>query len=239
MGFKGFVIDSIKYTIQNKMNFLVFGLLLIVIAFVPGDFSDINFSNLIISLPLTIIGFFLLIIQGGYLTKVLIDFVKGSDTIPPFKDIFFYIKEGIKDLVLGMYYILIPLIILMIFTEIPEKVLGDFLYIVLALLLIVSGYLVLLMVQTAVLYSVIEGYKKAFNMIYIFKKSREIGFKRLNLVLILSILIFGVVSSIVVANNDIVMSIIFVIIGFILYPTLAIMDVRYLGLIGRDIVNKK
>jgi len=239
MSFKDFIIDSIKYSLQNKTNFLIFGLLLIVLAFLPEDVTDIDPSNLMISLPMSLITFFLIMIQAGYLTEVLMEIGKGSDIIPKFRDIRFYIIEGIKDWILGIYYVIIPFSIIGILEVLTKEVLGDTLYVILALLMFVSLYLFLLMLPTAILYTVIDNYKKAFNLVYIFKRSREIGFKRLNFVLLVSVLIFAIISSIRVTNNDPVMSAIFVIVGFILYPILTIMDLRYLALIGREIMNKK
>ena len=243
MGFKDFIIDSIKYSVQEKTTFLVFGLLLIALAFLPVNdvmsmdpsiFMNMGPSNLIIFLPIALVTLILLAIQAGYLSKVLMDLVNDINVIPKFRDISFYIKEGIKDIVLGIYYMIIPIAIIML---VPES-LGD-LWLITMLIAMVLLYLLLLMVQTAVLYSIIENYKKTFNMIYIFKKSKEIGFKRLNFVLILSLIIAVIISFVVVTNKDPIMTIIFIIIGFILYPILAIMDARYLGLIGKEILDKK
>ena len=239
MSFKDFIVDSIKYSIQKKTTFLVFGLLLVVLAFLPtSDLTGQNHSNLIISILISLITFILLMIQQGYLLKILIDSVEGSDIIPKFHDILFYIKQGIKELILSVYYLIIPFIILTISTEIPEAILGDFL-IVLFILFVISLYLALLMFQTAILYGFTVDFKKAFNIKYIFKKSKEIGFKRLNFVLILSIIVFAIIDSIAVTNSNPIMSIILIIIGFILYPILAIVDIRYLALIGRDVMNRK
>ena len=236
MSFKDFIVDTIKYTFQEKTTFLIFGLLLVVLAFLPvEELMSFEISYYISNIPILLVTFILVAIQGGYLSKIFEDFVKGSDTMPSpkFSELTLYLKEGVKDLILGMFYS-IPFLSIMI---IPEA-LGD-LFLILMLIVVILAYVALLIIQTAILYTVIDDYKKAFNVIYIFKKSKEIGFKRLHLVLILSILILVVVSSITLTNNDPIMTIILIAVGFILYPILAIMDVRYLGLIGREIINKK
>ena len=240
MSFKDFIIDSVKYAVQEKTTFLVFGLLLVALAFLPvseimdpSAFLNKSPLDLILFIPVALITLILLMIQGGYLSKILMDLVNDIDVIPKFENISFLIKEGVKDLVLGIFY-MIPILIFMV---IPQSW-GD-LYLILGLILFILTYLFLLIFQTALLYTVIEDYKKAFNVIYIFKKSKEIGFKRLHLVLILSIIITAIVGSIMFTNKDPVTTAILVIIGFILYPILAIMDARYLGLIGREILDKK
>ena len=244
MGFKNFIIDSIKYSIKEKTTFLVFGLLLVALTFLP-DVMDVLAEPLMLlkSSPVflisSLISLILFAVQGGYLSKVLEDLIDGNDDIPKFQfnDIILHIKEGVKDLVLGLYYC-IPLFLLLL-TASLENILGEDFILIIFVISMILLYLFMLIVQTAVLYTVIDSYKKAFNIIYIFKKSREIGFKRLHVVLILSILILAIVSSIVMTNTDPITTAIMVAIGFFLYPILAIMDVRYLALIGRELKNKK
>jgi hypothetical protein len=200
---------------------------------------DVSPLDLIKGSPIFLISFLisliLFIIQVGYISNVLNEIVTGNDDIPEFKDIILYLKEGIKDLVLGLYYS-IPILIIAL---IPVNFGGEDLYYIIIFILLILTYLFILIIHTAILYSVIDSYKKAFNIIYIFKKSREIGFKRLHFVLILSIIIFTIVSSIILSNNDITTTIILVAIGFFVSPVLAIINARYLALIGREIMDKK
>ena len=233
MSFKDFIIDSVKYSFQKKTTFLIFGLLLVVLAFLPvTELMSFEVSFIIKNIPLVLITAILLLIQGGYLSKMLEDFVNGSDVIPApkFSELGLYLKEGVKDIVLGLFYS-IPLLLLLV----PKIEKNSYVM----LIVFILAYFAFLIVQTAILYTVIGNYKQAFNIIYIIKKSKEIGFKRLHLVLLLSILIFTVMSTVIVTHSDPIMTAIFVIIGFFLYPILAIMDLRYLGLIGREIQNKK
>ena len=241
MGFKDFIIDSIKYSFQNKMTFLVFGLLLVALAFLP-DFMEIIFEplKLLESSPVVLIGllisFILLMIQGGYLSKVLEDLLEGSDVIPKFQfnDIILHIKEGIKDIILCLYYT-IPIFLLLL---LPETI-GEDLYLILMFIILFLFYLFCLLLFVAIPYTVIDSYKKTFNIIYIFKKARQIGFKRLNVAFILALIIVAIISSIVMTNTDPITTAIMVVIGFFLYPMLAIMEVRYIALIGREAKNKK
>ena len=240
MSFKDFTIDSIKYSFQEKTIFLIFGLLLVVLAFLPvAEIMSFEVSFIVKNIPLVLITAILLLIQGGYLSKMLEDFVNGSDIIPTpkFSELTLYLKEGAKDIVLGVFYML-PIFIVVYIPKSIQSMFGDLYYVVFFLGVILQ-YFFLLIIQTAILYTVLEDYKTAYNIFYIAKKSIKIGFKRLHLVLILSILIFVVMSSVIVTHSNPIMTAIVVIIGFFLYPILAIMDLRYLGLIGREIKNKK
>jgi hypothetical protein len=238
MNFKDFIIDSIKHTFKEKITFIVFGLLLVALAFLPNVLEiAMEPLKLLESSPIVLIGllisFILFVIQGGYLSKVLEDIVNGSDDIPKFEDITLYLKEGVKDLALGLYYS-IPIFLI---TFIPES-LGE-LYLVIILILLILAYFFMLMIIVAIPITVVDSYKKAFNIVYVFKKSREIGFKRIHYALILAAIILTIVMSIIVTNNDPITTIIMVAIGFFLYPILAIMEARYIALLGREIKNKE
>lgn len=202
--------DAAKYPFFGIKQLLLLGLMILISAFLLGQYNDLYFYVYDIfgatALLLMILLFFLIVIiftvfEAGYSFKIIEKSVLQIENPPKLNHFISMFKHGINEIIIGIIYFSVPFIILLvilddIFNEInfgaPQ--LSDELSILIIIVVIILGFIAEMVFTVAIPYMASKGgaFKHAFNIPQIFKKIKKIGFKKLFISYI--IIIFGLIA---------------------------------------------
>lgn len=231
MNTKEMLIDSVKYSLKVRWDFLLLGFVFWFLTF-SLDLLDENFLfGVLLFLPWSLLAF----IEGGYVATVIEETIFGSDVYPKFKNLKKLIKKGIKEVLIFVIYGIIPLAILIIL--IFDLVIFSFnpSVLVLFLLFVFSAFFAMLLVEGAIIHYEYNHskFKTAFEIRKIMRKLKGMGISRflisIFIVLLLSLLVAPLISEISENTHPLLSTIM----EFTVLPFLAIVSARFMGLIGR------
>ncbi|MBZ9571212.1 DUF4013 domain-containing protein [Methanobrevibacter sp. TMH8] len=230
MNLKEMFIDSIKYSIKGRWEFLFLGLLLYslsAILFFVGKFP----LSALLFIPWTLF----LLIEGGYVANIVESTIWGSDTYPKFENFKNLIWRGLKEIIIVLIYLIIPtfLLIILFFDLILFNV--DLPTLILFLLFIVSLFLSFLMVQGAIIHYEYNHskFKSAFEIITILKKLRKMGIGKFISSFLVVILITIIIEPSLTEFSEEIHPIFAAIFELLFLPFVTILIARFTGLIGR------
>jgi hypothetical protein len=223
--------NSLIYSLKSYPNYIIFGIILSLLDVIPNLFGNRNILAILASIIATLV----LFIEIGYLATIIGDTIHGNDILPKFKNMKSLIIKGIKETIIVIGYLVIPMIIALIL--ILEVIVFDN---------IVLGILIAIFLILVLIFSVffIEGailnfeyhhsrLKSAFDIKTIYHKIKNMGISEF----IIALLFLSSASFVVelifegfIFDLGILGSILF---NFLLMPFLAIFSSRFLGLIGR------
>lgn len=241
MNMKDMVVDSAKFSSSNWIKLLLLGLV-IFIADKVNEISNFNDGTPgAIFIGIVVVGLFLGAYQAGFLFRIIEETTKGSEKMPRFDKFWDTFLHGIKEIIITMVYFIVPFILILISifsvadfagTEGQETII---LLLVTALFLASLTYLVY---QAAVLNMANHHgtIRSGFDFKSIFRKVREIGFKRLGFIYIITVILaFTVEDTIRDAVSIIPYDLGSVIFSFIIAPFILIFIARTLGLVNRTL----
>lgn len=112
MKFKDILIDSLKYPLSDiKMIFLL-GAVLLAGEFLQEHINDFSSNYITISI-LTILVFFFIFLEAGYLFKVIEETIQGNKKLPKFTNLQNMFFHGIKETIVTVTYLIIPVILIL------------------------------------------------------------------------------------------------------------------------------
>lgn len=231
MNTKEMIIDSVRYSLKGKKDFIFFGFLLWSISFSIYITNEYSILGILLFIPISIF----LFIEGGYIATIIENTLFGSDTHPKFKNIKNLIWRGIKELLILLVYSTIPIIVLII--AIFEIIIfsDDISTLILLIIFILSLFFSLVIMQSAIIHYEYKHSKlrTAFEIKTILKKLKKMGFSNLissfSLVLLFTLIIQPTLSDI----SENMHPLISIIMSFTILPFLAVFSARFMGLIGR------
>ncbi|MGZ7119070.1 MAG: DUF4013 domain-containing protein [Methanobacterium sp.] len=212
MNIRGMLYDSAKYPFRGIKQLLLLGFMILISSLLLGDYNDFyiylqgSFGDTVVLLVLLFfISFFIIfiILEAGYTFKMIEKSVLRIDKPPEFNNFRGMFNHGIKEIIIGIIYFLVPFILLLAFLfsildniapGFPE--LGDVIPILLIFGAIILGFVADILFKVAIPHMASKDgvFKEAFNFPQIFKKIRIIGFKKLLVgysIVILGIVIVG------------------------------------------------
>ncbi len=244
MNLKDMVIDSLKYSSSNWVKVILLGLVIFIadlsdaLSALGGLADEVRF--LIIA-----VGLILGVYQIGFLFRIIEETTHWSNTMPKFDKFRDTFIHGIKEGLITIIYFIIPFILIIIGVFSIADLTGpktDEVYLIILISALFLASLTYLVYQAAVL-NMADHHgtvKSAFDFKEIFKKVRNIGFKKLVFIYILTVVLLATVettvSDAVTANPLDLWSIIS---AFLIAPFIIIFIARILGLINRTLETEK
>ena len=234
---KDIIIDSLKYSASDLKMLVVLGFVLLLADAAESLTYDGVYGD---GIKIVLIGIVVVlsIFEAGYIFRIILETVRGSNTLPKFENLKLMFVQGITEFVLLIIYFSLPILffgifyfnflISMDFNTLP--LLNDI------FIIIILGFTVLIYVFfPAVLLHRADSdgsFKSSFDFIMIYHKIRNIGLKRLIVVYLGLFIIVSIVkialTSTVAHNLPIIGEIIP---DLIIAPYLLIFTTRVLGLI--------
>lgn len=235
--------DSIKYSSSNWFKVVLLGLVVFM-----ADISNevtIHVGTLDLSYIIIGAGLILGIYQIGFLFRVIEETTRDFDEMPKFDEFISTFLHGIKETLITVIYFIIPFILVIIGAAIVDDFIGltfpeiDFAIIIFGLFL---ASLIYIIYQATVL-NMADHHgtiKSAFDFKRIFRKTRDIGFRKLCfiylLTVVLALTVDTTVHDAVVGNPFDLWSIIS---ALVIAPFILIFIARTLGLINRSLEMEK
>lgn len=231
MYLKNRIKNSLIYSLKSYPNYIIFGIILSLLDVIPNLFGNRDILAILASIIVTLV----LFIEIGYLATIIGDTIHGKDILPKFKNMKSLIIKGIKETIIVIGYLVIPMIIAL--TLILEVIVFDnmVLGILIAIFLIVVLIFSVFFIEGAILNFEYHHsrLKPAFDIKTIYHKIKNMGISEF----IIALLFLSSASFVVelifegfIFDLGILGSILF---NFLLMPFLAIFSSRFLGLIGR------
>ncbi|RBQ23118.1 hypothetical protein ALNOE001_11370 [Candidatus Methanobinarius endosymbioticus] len=227
-------IDSIKYSLKGRWDFLLLRFVFWLLTFSLHLISQ----DILLGIFLMILWALLAFIEERYLVSVIEESIFGSEVCPKFKNIKKLIIRGIKEIFIFVIYAFIPLSILIVL--IFDLMIFSFNFSVF-LLFLLSAFFAVIMVEGAIIHYEYNHskFKTAFEFRTIMRKLRSMSRSRFItsffIVLLISLLVSPLISEFSESTNPLISTIV----EFTILPFLAIFSSRFMGLIGRDIILKK
>jgi hypothetical protein len=236
---KDIIIDSLKYSASDLKVLVLLGFVLL-LADTAENLTYVGLFNEEIKFVLLGIVIFLTILEAGYVFRIILETVQGSNKLPKFENLKLMFVQGVIEFVLLIIYFSIPLLFFgafylnflmsIDFNTLP--LLSD------VFIIIILGFTVLIYVLfPAVLLHRADSngsFKSSFDFIMIYHKIRSIGLRRLVVVylglFIIASIVKIVLTSTVAHNLPIIGEIIP---DLIIAPYLLIFTTRVLGLIDK------
>lgn len=248
--------DAIHYPLSDYKKFLILGLpnlilsilffILILqalgldsIADLPADI--IIYSPIFSTFIITTIIFFIALVIGvlileGIQLSVIRETINGNDIIPNL-ELSKNFVDGLKCLILSIVYMLIPTVVYLILVFVSLGILHDdaviFIIILTVLLVIVAIILSFLYVVSICRLAQTDSLEEALKIRNIYEITKNIGFVKIFLVLIFS-LVLNLIISLIGSVLEIIPVIGFIILTYIFYTYFIIVTSRSYGLLYRD-----
>ncbi len=245
--------DSMKYPLLNLKPFFLMGFMILISSLLVSRYFDFdvyfeNVTGLVGFLIIILLTFLIVIIatvlESGYTFKVVEKSLIGIEKPPEVNNFLSMFKHGIKEIVVGLIYFLIPLalffvIIDTIFTEInlglpalPENTAILFL-----IPLMIVGFIADIIFMVAIPHMAFKGgsFKEAFRFSEIFRKIKQIGLKKLLIgyfIVILGLVVVGwpILKEIMESTNIVG----FIIAELIIAPYFLMFAARFTALIYKS-----
>ena len=247
------LLDSAKYPLLNLKSLFSLGFLILIGSFLLSRYFDLNqlFGyeiGITGTLIITLISFLALavatILESGYTFKIIEESLNGTKKPPKLNKYIHMFKHGINEIVIGLIYFLIPIIISIVILDtlltqinfglpsLSESAVIIFIIIFLILLFISD-----ILFTVSIPYMASKGgkFKEAFRIIEILRKIKQIGLKRLligYLVVVLGIVAVGwpILEEIIESANIFG----FVIAELVIAPYILIFYARFTALIYKS-----
>lgn len=240
MGLKRVIIDSFRYTSSNWLKVIVLGLV-IYIADIVNEISFLGTSAVEIDILLIIGGTILGIFEIGYVFRILEESTHGSDVLPKYNKIMATFVHGIKEILVTISYFALPFILILIGIEQIKQIIGFIspgfdTYLIFSGLIL--GSFLYIPFQAALLNMAYHhgSLRSGFDLKKIAQNIRNMGFKNIGFIYILSVF-FAVVVEYTLSDT---LSILpyglgDLITGLFIAPFILILTARALGLINRGL----
>lgn len=249
--------NSFNYAVSDWPKLLILGVLLVVanISSLFIGFGVNVMSNLAVNILLSIISIVCYLVIGGFGLSIIRDTLSNSDSLPEF-DIAYNFIDGVKVLILGIVYFIIPFIVVWILfiatggasalgtalssgniTAVPSSVAADFtvsLFITIIVGIILFVFFSLLSSIGQARLAKTGSLGDAVNFVTSFKEASEIGWGKY----FIWFIILAIISFIFIIIGILigVIPIVGIIIDYlVLTSILTILQSRALGLIYSDI----
>ena len=236
---KEIIIDSLKYSASDLKILILLGIVLLL-----ADTADgLNYTGVFaneIKFVLFVIVIIMAIFEAGYVFRILVETIKGSNKLPKFNNLKLMFFSGVKEIVILILYFSIPIVffglfylnflISMDFNTLP--VVSDiFILIILSFTVIIYIFFPAVLLHRAHN----EGkFKSSFEFKNIYHKIRSVGFHRLVVVYLGLFIIVSIVKIVLVSTvSDNIPFIGDIITDLIIAPYLLIFTTRVLGLIDK------
>ena len=230
------VINSVKYASSNWLKLVLIGLVVFI-----ADLSDVTIrvGSFDLSYILLGAGFILGIYQIGFIFRIIEETTHGFDEMPKFDNFLNTFLHGIKETLVTMIYFIIPIMLVIIGVYIVDDLIGSSsqeLEIVMITFGIFLASITFLIYQASILNMANNhgSIKSAFDFKRIFKKVKDIGFKRTGFMYLLIVVLVLIVKSTLhdtVVNNP--FDLWSIISALVVIPFILIFTARVLGLINR------
>ena len=196
MGLSDIITDAIKYPFLDIKKFLIVGVISL-LAGISNIFIAFGVNNFALNAIATVIGLIFALILSGYALNVIKNGIYYSDEIPDFDWVNDFIN-GIKVLVIGLVYFIIPLIILILFAGIGGVIGSGLNHLAEAM-----GVSLIIAIIIAIIFAIFEiiaiarfantgEFGAAFSFGEIFEEVKQIGIAR-----IIGFLIFAIIIVII------------------------------------------
>ena len=254
--------DSLRYPLSDWKKFLIFGIILVFTNMfsITSLFTD----DLTLAFGSLVLGFIIGFLAKGYLFTIIKSSLTSEDELPEFKALGVMFKDGIKVLLVGLVYVIIPVFLIVIFGLFLLEIFGDLIlnlggtlstsvtvglgidFLVLIAILYVVIIIPITLVAMANMACKDSKLSAAFRFHEIFSKIREMGCKNLILWYItvgipfLVLLVIDIGLGLLL--NLIILKLCFLLISVIAATYFYIYVARSLGLIynaHRDKLDKK
>mgnify|MGYP000915944202 CR=1 FL=1 len=231
MNVKEMLIDSVKYALKGKKDFIFLGLLLWSISISTYITEEYLIIGIFLFIPLSIF----LLIEGGYLATIIEDSIFGSDVHPQFKNIKILIWRGIKEVIIFVVYLFIPLVVLIISLIDTIIFSDDISNFIIFILFILSLFGSLFVVQAAIIHYEYNhsNLRAIFEIRTILKKLKNMGtgkfISSFSFVILFTLILQPTLSDI----SEHIHPLLSLILAFTILPFLAVFSARFMGLIGR------
>lgn len=230
MNIKDMLIDSAKYSVKGRWEFLFLGILLWSLTFIP---HLVNESPLFLVLLIPWLLF--LLVEGGYLAVIIEDTIWGLDVYPKFENFRGLIWKGFKEVFIFFIYSLIPVAVLIVlfFDIILFDV--DLPTFILLILFVLSLFFSIIIVQGAIIHYEYNHSKftSAFEIRTIIRKLRNMGKSRFISSFLIVLLITLLIEPTIAGFSEELHPILSTIMEFTLLPFITILAAKFTGLIGR------
>ena len=203
--------DAAKYPFLGLKQLLLLGLMILIISIIIGNNIDLDFyletfgeaPLLLILLALTVIVAFFSIIEAGYAFKVIENSILGVEKPPKLNNIISMFKHGLNEIIIGIIYFSVPIIIVLIildfaFTQINLGLptISDQTAILLVIFVIILGFIADITFKVAIPHMAFKGgnFREAFRFFEIFRKIKQIGLKKLLIgyfIVIIGVVVIG------------------------------------------------
>ena len=240
MNLKEILIRSLKYTSSNWFKLLLLGLV-IFFADISNELSSLGAYADELRILVLVAGLLLAIYELGFVFRIIEETTQGSDVMPKFNRLLGTFSHGLKEALVTVIYFIIPFILIIIGFAMLDDFTGpktqemDIIIILTGLFL---GSLTYLLYQAAVLNMAdFHGtIRSAFDFKRIFRKSRQIGIKRLGFIYILTV-IFAAVVEVTISDTKTLLpfGIGDIVSSFLIAPFILIFIARTLGMINRSL----
>jgi MFS family permease len=256
--------DSLRYPVSDWKKFLIFGILIVFTNMfgITSLFTD----DLTLAFGSLVIGFIIGFLAKGYFFRIIKSSLTSEDELPEFNAWGGMFKDGIKVLLVGLVYVIIPVFFILILAFFVLEIFGDMIlnlggtlstsatfgfgleFLVIILILYVILMVPVTLVAMANMARNDSKLNAAFRFHEIFSKIREMGWKNLILWYItvgipfLVLLVIDIGLGLLL--NLIILKLCFLLISVITATYIYIYVARSLGLIynahvDRDKLDKK
>ncbi len=236
---KEIIIDSLKYSVSDLKIIVILGIVLL-LADTADRLTNIGIFANEIKITLLFIVLIVAIFEAGYVFRIIVDTIQGSNKLPKFNNLKSMFFQGISELVLLFIYFSIPIVFFgifyfnflmsMNFDTLP--ILADiYLIIILSLTVLIYVFFPAVLLHRAHH----EGsFRSSFEFIKIYHKIKSIGLKRLVVVYLGLFIIVSIVKIVLTSTfADNVPLVGEIIPDLIIAPYLLIFTTRVLGLIDK------
>lgn len=236
---KEIIIDSLKYSVSDLKIIVILGIVLL-LADTADRLTNIGIFANEIKITLLFIVLIVAIFEAGYVFRIIVDTIQGSNKLPKFNNLKSMFFQGISELVLLFIYFSIPIVFFgifyfnflmsMNFDTLP--IFADiYLIIILSLTVLIYVFFPAVLLHRAHH----EGsFRSSFEFIKIYHKIKSIGLKRLVVVYLGLFIIVSIVKIVLTSTfADNVPLVGEIIPDLIIAPYLLIFTTRVLGLIDK------
>jgi len=203
------LLDSMKYPLLNLKPLFLMGLMLLISSLLMGNYADfyryfmhaLIVKYLLVTLLILIFAI-ITILESGYTFKIIEKSLTGIEKPPELNNFSSMFKHGIKEIIIGVIYFSIPVILLIAILDenfipslgmpaVPEDIVNLLIFPLLFL-----GFISNIIFAVAIPHMAFKGgsFKEAFRFLEIFRKIKQIGLKRLvlgYLFVVIGLMVFG------------------------------------------------
>lgn len=256
--------DSLRYPVSDWKKFLIFGILIVFTNMF--SITVLFIDDLTVAFGSLVLGFIIGFLAKGYFFRIIKSSKTSEDELPEFNALGGMFKDGIKVLLVGLVYVIIPVFLIVIFGLFLLEIFGDLIlnlggtlstsatcgfgidFLVLIAILYVISMIPITLVAMANMACKDSKLSAAFSFHEIFRKIRDMGWKNLILwyitvgILFLVLLLIDIGMALLL--NLIILKLCFLLISLIGATYFYIYVARSLGLfynahVDRDKLDKK